>query len=129
MTKEKWQAMTDEEKTSYMRKVFKAMNIGESFDYAETYFMTAVALMRGKKPFLAQRADSNKAVSYLETACELEEKPIYRQMLGYIKQDYFDRKYLNVSPSTDEEYARAEELGLNDDDINTLVSLLNIKES
>ena len=27
--------MTDEQKTSYMRKVFKEMNIGDSFDYAE----------------------------------------------------------------------------------------------
>ena len=35
MTKEKWQSMTDEQKTSYMRKVFKSMNIGDSFDYAE----------------------------------------------------------------------------------------------
>ena len=35
MNKEKWQSMTDEQKTSYMRKVFKNMNIGESFDYAE----------------------------------------------------------------------------------------------
>ena len=35
MTKEKWQSMTDEQKTSYMRKVFKEINIGDSFDYAE----------------------------------------------------------------------------------------------
>ena len=35
MNKEKWQSLTDEQKTSYMRKVFKEMNIGESFDYAE----------------------------------------------------------------------------------------------
>ena len=35
MNKEKWESMTDEQKTSYMRKVFKNMNIGESFDYAE----------------------------------------------------------------------------------------------
>ena len=27
--------MTDEQKTSYMRKVFKETNIGDSFDYAE----------------------------------------------------------------------------------------------
>ena len=27
--------MTDEQKTSYMRKVFKDLNIGDSFDYAE----------------------------------------------------------------------------------------------
>ena len=36
MTKEKWQSMTDEQKTSYMRNVFKSMNFGESFDYAES---------------------------------------------------------------------------------------------
>lgn len=35
MNKEKWQSMTDEQKTSYMRNVFKEMKIGESFDYAE----------------------------------------------------------------------------------------------
>ena len=35
MNKEKWQSMTDEQKTLYMRKVFKYMNIGDSFDYAE----------------------------------------------------------------------------------------------
>ena len=35
MNKEKWQSMTDEQKTLYMRKVFKNMNIGDSFDYAE----------------------------------------------------------------------------------------------
>lgn len=34
MTKEEWQSMTDEQKTSYMRRVFRAMNIGDSFDYA-----------------------------------------------------------------------------------------------
>lgn len=35
MTKEKWHSMTDEQKTSYMRNVFKALHIGESFDYSE----------------------------------------------------------------------------------------------
>lgn len=35
MDKEKWQSMTDEQKTSYMRKVFKEMNIGDCFDYTE----------------------------------------------------------------------------------------------
>ena len=35
MDKEKWQSMTDEEKTMFMRKAFKSMSIGDSFDYAE----------------------------------------------------------------------------------------------
>ena len=35
MSKEKWSALTDEQKTAYMRKVFKSMNIGDCFDYAQ----------------------------------------------------------------------------------------------
>ena len=35
MDKEKWSALTDEQKTAYMRNVFKELNFGESFDYAE----------------------------------------------------------------------------------------------
>ena len=33
MTKELWDTLTDEEKTQYMRNVFRAMHIGETFDY------------------------------------------------------------------------------------------------
>ena len=35
MRKEKWQSMTDEQKTLFMRNVFKELNLGETFDYAE----------------------------------------------------------------------------------------------
>lgn len=35
MNKEKWQSMTDEQKTSYMRNVFKTLKLGDSFDYAD----------------------------------------------------------------------------------------------
>ena len=35
MDKEKWSAMSDEQKTSFMRKVFKEMNFGECFDYSK----------------------------------------------------------------------------------------------
>lgn len=35
MTREKWSALTDEQKTAFMRKVFKNMNFGDSFDYAD----------------------------------------------------------------------------------------------
>lgn len=35
MKKEKWDAMSDEQKTIFMRNVFKDMNLGENFDYKE----------------------------------------------------------------------------------------------
>lgn len=35
MKKEKWESMTDDQKTTFMRNVFKNMNLGENFDYEE----------------------------------------------------------------------------------------------
>lgn len=35
MKKEKWESMTDDQKTTFMRNVFKNMSLGENFDYAE----------------------------------------------------------------------------------------------
>lgn len=35
MDKEKWRSMTDDEKTSYMRNVFKDMRLGDNFDYGD----------------------------------------------------------------------------------------------
>lgn len=98
--------------------------IDENFESAEPYFMAAICLLKGKKPFVAQRADINKAIEYLNAANQLEEKPIYHLLLGYIKQDYFDRKFLNIEPSTQEEYDRAAELGLSEEDEKTLETML-----
>ena len=36
MNKEKWNGMTDEQKTKFMRNVFKQLNFGDEFDYAES---------------------------------------------------------------------------------------------
>lgn len=35
MNVEKWQSMSDEQKTKFMRNVFKHLDLGETFDYAE----------------------------------------------------------------------------------------------
>lgn len=95
-----------------------------NYESAEPYFMAAICLMRGKKPFLAQRADIDKAVKYLNAANMIEPKAIHFRLLAYIKQDYFDRKYLNVSPSSQEELAHAIEAGLTQKDETTLEMLL-----
>ena len=98
--------------------------IDSNYDSAEPYFMAAICLLRGKKPFLAQRADINKAIEYLNAANMIEPRGIQYQLLGYIKEDYFERKYLNVSPTSAEEYSQAQQLGLSDADVATLNSLL-----
>lgn len=40
MKKEKWFNMSDDQKTFFMRNVFKNMNLGETFDYAECVKMS-----------------------------------------------------------------------------------------
>ena len=90
------------------------------------WFMTAVCLLRGKKPFLAQRQDINKAIDCLNTANQINPSSLNYVLLGFIKEDYFERKYLNVSPSAAEEYAKASEYGNIDDDKSTLASLLGL---
>lgn len=100
--------------------------IDENFESAEPYFMAAICLLRGKIPFVAQRADINKALDYLNAAVSLDEKAIHHLLLGYIKQDYFDRKFLNIDPSTQDEYDRAKTLGLTEDDEKTLETLLAV---
>lgn len=88
------------------------------------WFMTAVCLLRGKKPFVAQRADINKAIDCLNTAIQINPAPMYYLLLGYIKQDYFERKFLSISPSADEDYDKADELGVTDEDKAALEALL-----
>ena len=114
-----------------MRLYDKAMPLFEkaidnNYDSAEPYFMAAICLLRGKKPFLAQRADIDKAVEYLNAADMIEPKAIHHYLLAYIKEDYFDRKYLNISPTAQEEHGQAAALGLTPEDEATLHALLNV---
>lgn len=100
--------------------------IDDNVDNPDTYCMAAICLLRGKKPFVATRPDINKMVDYLNAANMLEPRGIYYHLLGYIKEDYFERKFLNVSPTSAEEYAMAEQLGVGDDEMATLKSMLNL---
>ena len=96
----------------------------DNWEDGDSWFMTAVCLLRGKKPFVATRADINKAVDCLKTANKIEPTAFNYLLLGYIKTDYFDRKYLNVSPSSEDEYAKAESLGATQEDFDQLMNLL-----
>lgn len=95
---------------------------------ADTYFLAAVCLLRGKTPYMAKRSDIDKAVEYLNAANMLEPKAVYFYLLGYIKQEYFERKYLNVTPNAEQEFASAKEMGIYNEEIEELNELLNIQK-
>ncbi len=98
----------------------------ENFDNADAYFYAAIALLKGKKAFLASRSTINKVIEYIEAANMIEPKGIYYYYLAYIKYDYFERKYLKNVPTYRECITEAVNLGLSDTDIETMYELLGV---
>ena len=96
------------------------------FDNSETYFYAAICLLKGKKAILAQRADIDKAVEYVNAALMIEPKGIYYYFLAYIKYDFFERKYLNTSPNYRECLHMAQLAGTSDYDIEMLFNILGV---
>ena len=100
--------------------------IEDDFNDSETYFYAAVCLLKGKKAFLAQRNDINKAIDYIDAANMIEPRGIYYYFLAYIKYDFFERKYLNTSPDYRECIELANNMGVSDHDIKMLFDILGV---
>lgn len=103
----------------------KAME--DNFDNSETFFYAAVCLLRGQKAFLHQRPTINKIIEYIDAANMIEPKGIYYYFLAYIKQDYFKRKFLNVSPDYLQTLAMAKQYGYTEQDARQLFSILGVE--
>lgn len=100
--------------------------VEDNFDNSETYFYAAVCLLKGKKAFLAQRADIDKIEEYINAANMIEPRGIYHYFWAYVKYDFFERKYLNTQPSYSECLYNANQLGTSEYDIQMLFDLLGI---
>ena len=100
--------------------------IEDNFDNSETFFYAAVCLLKGKKAFLAQRADIDKAIEYINAALMIEPRGIYYYFLSYIKYDYFERKYLNTSPNYQECFQMSCEMGTSEFDKEMLFNILGV---
>lgn len=98
----------------------------DNFDNSETYFYAAVCLLKGKKAFLAQRADIDKAIEYINAALMIEPRGIYYYFLAYIKYDFFERKYLNTSPNYRECVQMSYDIGTSDFDKDMLFNILGV---
>ena len=100
--------------------------IEDNFEDAEPYYMAAIALLQGKKAFVAPRAAIDKALEYLNAACEIQPKAVYYYFQAYIKQDYFDRKYLNTTPNYKELLQQSADLGLTEEAADSFFSILGV---
>ncbi|MCL2650600.1 MAG: hypothetical protein FWD60_06180 [Candidatus Azobacteroides sp.] len=105
-----------------------AKAIEDNFDNSETFFYAAINLLKGKKAFVAPRADIDKIMEYLSAANMIETKAIYHYFLAYIKQDYFERKYLNVTPNWKDELMTALEMGLTGEEISQMFELIGVEQ-
>ena len=101
--------------------------IVDNFDNSETYFYLAVAMLKGKKAFLAPRADINKIEEYLQAAMMIEPKGIYYYFWAYIRYDHHFRKAYRMSPNYQELLAQAKQAGLSPTDITQLYSVLGVE--
>lgn len=102
--------------------------IEDNFDNSESFFYAAVCLLKGKKAFVAPRGDIDKAVEYINAALMIEPKGIYYYFLAYIKYDYFERKYLNITPNWKETLQMATDAGVSDADIEQLFAVLGVSQ-
>lgn len=102
----------------------KAMQ--ENFDNSETYFFAAVSLLKGNKAFLTPKSVIDHAQKYINAALSIENRGIYNYFLAYIKYDFYERKFLNVSPSYKEELNIAVLNNVPQEDIKQLFEILNV---
>ena len=72
--------------------------IVDNFTNPETYYWAAVAVLRGKKAFLCQRSDIDKAEEYLNAAIMIEPRGIFYYFWAYLRYDFHSRKFLRMQP-------------------------------
>ena len=92
----------------------------------EVYLYAAVSLLGGKKAFLAPMPVIRKALEYVDAARMIENKGIYSLFAGYLKYDFFARKFLRISPDYREEIQDALSCGLTQEEFDRLFSLLHV---
>lgn len=98
----------------------------EDFDNSETYFYAAVCLLGGKKAFLAPRNVIDRVEEYINAACMIEPRGIYRYLHAYIKYDFYERKYLNTFPNWQQCLQEALGVGVSSADITMLFDVLKV---
>lgn len=98
--------------------------VQDNFDDADLYLYTAACMLKGKRPFLQQKKTVDKAITYVNSGCMIEDKGIYHYFLAYLKYDYYQMKHLRTNPDYEEELAAAKQIGLSESDADVLFEIL-----
>jgi tetratricopeptide (TPR) repeat protein len=98
----------------------------DNFDNSEIYFYASVCLLKGNKPFLAQRPAIDKIIEYIQAAIMIEPRAIYYYFFAYIKYDYFFRKHFLTTPGYEEIFETAKRMGTSENDITQLYDILGV---
>jgi tetratricopeptide (TPR) repeat protein len=94
---------------------------------AESYFFSAIAFLKGLKPFVHHREIIDKVEEQINTALMIEDKAIYYYFMAFIKFDYFSRKFFNTTPDFQTALRMALDKGLKEEDVQNLYSLLHLE--
>ncbi|MCR5250823.1 MAG: tetratricopeptide repeat protein [Lachnospiraceae bacterium] len=100
--------------------------IEEEPDDPELLFYASVALLGGKKAFLAKHDVIDRIDTYMNAALMLEERGIWCYFWAYVKYDFYERKFLRSEPDHRELLRRAAEAGCSEYDIRGLFELLGV---
>lgn len=100
--------------------------IVDNLDDSETYFWAAVCVLKGRKAFLCQRAEIDKAEEYLNAAIMIEPRGIYFYFRAYIRQDYYARKFLRAQPDFKTLLSEAKAHNVTPTEINQLFEILGV---
>ncbi len=89
------------------------------------FFYLAIALLKGKKPFLHDRGVISEVTRSINAAININELPVYHYFMAYVKYDFFARKRYAITPGYTESLKSAYILGLTEEDVNKLHILLS----
>lgn len=98
-----------------------------NIDNSEVYFLYAVSLLNGTKPFLSTHDIIDEVEKYLNNAISLENKGIYYYLMSYIKVDYYNRKHLKSEPDYLYYLTKANNNGVSLEDKKLLFEILSIE--
>lgn len=99
--------------------------VEDNFDNSESFFYAAVCLLKGQKAFNTPVDDIKKALDYIKAAILIEPRGVYYLFSAYIKYDFHERKYLNITPNYNDELREAKNNGLTSADTQMLFDTLD----
>jgi hypothetical protein len=103
-----------------------AMNAGAQSP--DLYYLSAVAILDGRKAFLASLARISEAEGLLHAALRLEDRGVFHYFLAYLGFDYYERKSLKAPTPWPASLARSWSLGVTKEEVDSLFALLSVND-